>query len=166
MLYCQFVRNCLWFTDLPVTLYTLSLIAFVTTFWKCTVAIQFTGNNNNNYRFTGQSALAGTSIWELEEFVGAQFYCPHALDQFWGWGKNWAVCHCYSENYKVVQRFIWADIGSIVMSMVNLYWYRQYCLFYECCSHCRFQPHGCAIICFMESIQSTFSGQWKNFVNW
>jgi len=101
-------------------------------------------------RFTGQSALAGTSIWELEEFFGAQFYCPHALDQFWGWGKNWAVCHCYSENYKVVQRFIWADIGSIVMSMVNLYWYRQYCLFYECCSHCRFQPHGCAIICFME----------------
>ena len=29
--------------------------------------------------YTGQPALAGTSSWELEDFVGAKFYCPHAL---------------------------------------------------------------------------------------
>jgi len=27
----------------------------------------------------GQPALAGTSSLELEDFVGAKFYCPHAL---------------------------------------------------------------------------------------
>ena len=29
--------------------------------------------------YTGQPALAGTSSYELEDFVGAKFYCPHAL---------------------------------------------------------------------------------------
>ena len=29
--------------------------------------------------YTGQPALAGTSSWELEAFVGAKFYCPHAF---------------------------------------------------------------------------------------
>jgi len=29
--------------------------------------------------FTGQPALAGTSSSELEDFVGATLYCPHAL---------------------------------------------------------------------------------------
>ena len=28
---------------------------------------------------TGQPALAGMSSKELEDFVGAKFYCPHAL---------------------------------------------------------------------------------------
>jgi len=39
--------------------------------------------NQTNHPFyghyTGQPALAGTSSSELEDFVGAQFYCPHAL---------------------------------------------------------------------------------------
>ena len=30
-------------------------------------------------RYTGQPALAGMSIYELEDFVGPKFYCPHAL---------------------------------------------------------------------------------------
>jgi len=30
-------------------------------------------------RYTGQPALAGTSSQELEDFVVAKFYCPHAL---------------------------------------------------------------------------------------
>ena len=30
--------------------------------------------------YTGQLALAGTSSYELEDFVGAKFYCLHALD--------------------------------------------------------------------------------------
>jgi len=29
--------------------------------------------------YAGQPALAGTSSRELEDFVGATFYCPHAL---------------------------------------------------------------------------------------
>jgi len=29
--------------------------------------------------YTGQPALAGTSIYKMEYFVGAKFYCPHAL---------------------------------------------------------------------------------------
>jgi len=29
--------------------------------------------------YYGQPALAGTSIQELEDFVGTKFYCPHAL---------------------------------------------------------------------------------------
>ena len=29
--------------------------------------------------YRGQPALAGTSSYELEDFVGAKFYCPHAL---------------------------------------------------------------------------------------
>jgi len=29
--------------------------------------------------YTGQPALAGTSSYELEDFVGSEFYCPHAL---------------------------------------------------------------------------------------
>jgi len=29
--------------------------------------------------YTGQPALAGTSSYEVEDFVGAKFYCPHAL---------------------------------------------------------------------------------------
>jgi len=29
--------------------------------------------------YTGQPALAGTSSSELEDSVGAKFYCPHAL---------------------------------------------------------------------------------------
>ena len=29
--------------------------------------------------YTGQSALAGTHGHELEDFVRAKFYCPHAL---------------------------------------------------------------------------------------
>jgi len=29
--------------------------------------------------YEGQPALAGTSSQELEDFVGAKFYCPHAL---------------------------------------------------------------------------------------
>jgi len=29
--------------------------------------------------YTGQPALAGTLSYELEDFVRAQFYCPHAL---------------------------------------------------------------------------------------
>jgi len=28
---------------------------------------------------TGQPALAGTSSYEVDDFVGAKFYCPHAL---------------------------------------------------------------------------------------
>jgi len=40
-------------------------------------------NNNDNHRYTashyiGQPMLAGTSSSELEDFVGAKFYCPHA----------------------------------------------------------------------------------------
>jgi len=35
--------------------------------------------NNNNNNYTGQAALAGTSSEELEDSVGAKFYCPHAL---------------------------------------------------------------------------------------
>jgi len=30
-------------------------------------------------RYRGQPALASTSSQELEDFVGAEFYCPHAL---------------------------------------------------------------------------------------
>jgi len=29
--------------------------------------------------YTGQPALAGTSSYELEDFVGANFYCLHSL---------------------------------------------------------------------------------------
>jgi len=29
--------------------------------------------------YTGQPVLASTSSQELEDFVGAKFYCPHAL---------------------------------------------------------------------------------------
>jgi len=29
--------------------------------------------------YTGQPALAGTYSQELEDFIGAKFYCPHAL---------------------------------------------------------------------------------------
>ena len=29
--------------------------------------------------YTGQLALADSSSQELEDFVGAKFYCPHAL---------------------------------------------------------------------------------------
>jgi len=40
---------------------------------------------------TGQPALAGTSSYELEDFVGAKFYCPHALadgnQRIWIWEK-------------------------------------------------------------------------------
>jgi len=32
-----------------------------------------------HYNYTGQPALAGTPNSELEDFVGAKFYCPHAL---------------------------------------------------------------------------------------
>jgi len=37
---------------------------------------------HNNHRFTAiiqVTAFAGTSSEELEDFVGAKFYCPHAL---------------------------------------------------------------------------------------
>jgi len=29
--------------------------------------------------YTCQPVLAGTSSYELEDFVGVKFYCPHAL---------------------------------------------------------------------------------------
>jgi len=32
-----------------------------------------------NGHYTGQAALAGTPDFELEDFVGAKFYCLHAL---------------------------------------------------------------------------------------
>ena len=47
---------------------------------------QFRQHLNNKKRtnafhshYTGQPALAGTSSEELADFVGAKFYCPHAL---------------------------------------------------------------------------------------
>jgi len=36
-------------------------------------------HNNNNGHYTRQPASAGTSSTELEDFVGAKFYCPHVL---------------------------------------------------------------------------------------
>ena len=36
-------------------------------------------HNNNNGHYTRQPASAGTSSSELEDFVGAKFYCPHVL---------------------------------------------------------------------------------------
>jgi len=30
-------------------------------------------------QYTGQAVLTGTLSWELELFVGAKFYCLHAL---------------------------------------------------------------------------------------
>ena len=44
-----------------------------TYFHPCTCTPLFYGH------YTGQPALAGTLISELEEFVEAWFYCPHAL---------------------------------------------------------------------------------------
>jgi len=44
--------------------------------------IHFSRNQPNHpfySHYTGQPAFAGTSILELEDFVGAKFYCPHAL---------------------------------------------------------------------------------------
>ena len=43
-----------------------------------------TSNTDSNQpplygRYTRQPATAGTSSYELEDFVGAKFYCPHAL---------------------------------------------------------------------------------------
>jgi len=31
------------------------------------------------HHYTGQPALAGTSSRELDDFIGAKFFCPHAL---------------------------------------------------------------------------------------
>jgi len=49
--------------------------------WK--VINQSVSQPNPNQQFyghyTGQPALAGMYSYELEDFVGAKFYCPHAL---------------------------------------------------------------------------------------
>ena len=44
-------------------------------FVKCTYLSLFYGH------YTGQPALAGTPSQELENFVGAKFYCLHALSE-------------------------------------------------------------------------------------
>jgi len=36
-------------------------------------------NNPFHSHYSGQPALAGNSSEDLEDFVGAKFYCPHAL---------------------------------------------------------------------------------------
>jgi len=50
------------------------------------IALPFPLNNNQHMQqppfyghYTSQPGLASTSSYELEDFAGAKFYCPHAL---------------------------------------------------------------------------------------
>ena len=49
----------------------------------CKQRNRYESNQPTNHPFydhyTGQPASAGTSSYELEDFVGAKFFCPHAL---------------------------------------------------------------------------------------
>jgi len=49
--------------------------------------------------YTSQPVLAGTSGYELEDFVGAKFYCPHAIadgnQHIRIRRKRWSSQQCY-----------------------------------------------------------------------
>jgi len=71
----------------------------------------FSTNHPFYGHYTGQPALHGTSSKELEDFVGAKFYCLHALA-----GSN--------QRIRVREKTL--EFSSTVLSTLFLYnrWYR------------------------------------------